>query len=32
MHSPDYFNDDLMPIGATYRATLTEQLRPMSAR
>jgi hippurate hydrolase len=33
VHSPDYdFNDDLLPIGASYWATLTEQLLPMSSR
>jgi amidohydrolase len=33
VHSPDYdFNDDLLPIGASYWATLTEQLLPMRSR
>jgi amidohydrolase len=33
VHSPDYdFNDDLLPIGASYWATLTEQLLPVNAR
>jgi metal-dependent amidase/aminoacylase/carboxypeptidase family protein len=33
VHSPDYdFNDDLLPIGARYWATPTEQLLSMNAR
>ena len=33
VHNPDYdFNDDLLPIGASYWATLVEQLLPRSAR
>jgi hippurate hydrolase len=33
VHNPDYdFNDDLLPIGASYWATLVEQLLPRSAQ
>src|SRR4029077_10405054 len=33
VHSPDYdFNDDLLPTGASYWATLTEQLLPVNTR
>ena len=32
VHNPDYdFNDDLLPIGASYWATLAEQLLPRGA-
>ena len=32
VHNPDYyFNDDILPIGASYWATLAEQLLPRNA-